>query len=524
MNKGKVEALWARAEEEEANGSLDAARELYIAILAAGVRPIMAKLRLSRIEQRAGRYLASRSHAIGAAIALKQANRLEALPFVAQRLLEFDELPLIASLIVEADWRDPRVVAQAPALSQLLSLAGHFQEGLTLLDTATARAGRNHLLCYSRANIFRDVGRMDEATSAFEQCIELAPSFAYAHWALASHARAEEKGMRVNRIQAAIEPNRGDPLAEAHLHYALFKEFDDAGQTDNAWTALMEGASIMRALCGYEAPSEVENVEALHFSPVMPDYERDEDEVIPIFIVGMPRTGTTVLERILGSHSQVSDGGELNAMQHSISMELDSFIQLPLSAADLTAPTALNLRSLARQYQQRTRHLLRGKKYFVDKNPKNVFCAGIIAAAFKQARILCLMRDPMDSCFSNLKELFPGGGYGYSYDFADLAGHYFRFRCAVEHYQNVMPDQFMTVKYEALVADPEATSRHIMSFCGLSYEEACIEIASNASPSSTASASQVREPIHTRNVNAWRKYESKLAPLASELRSLRVVV
>ena len=181
------------------------------------------------------------------------------------------------------------------------------------------------------------------------------------------------------------------------------------------------------------------------------------------------------------------------------------------------AAASLDAGAIGTRYLERTAHLYAGRSHLLDKNPLNLFNAGLIARALPRARILCLLRNPMDACFSNFKELFPGGGYGYSYDLGDLAAHWLRFRDLVAHWSRVLPGRFMAVEYEALVADPAAMAGRVLSFCGVDYEPACIDITRNATPVSTASSSQVRQPIHSGSIGAWRRYAGPLAPLRTAL-------
>jgi hypothetical protein len=169
------------------------------------------------------------------------------------------------------------------------------------------------------------------------------------------------------------------------------------------------------------------------------------------------------------------------------------------------------------EYVARTERHYGERTHLIDKNPLNVFHAGFIARALPQARILCLMRNPMDACFSNFKELFAGDAYGYSYDLRELADHALRFRTLVEHWEQALPGRFMTVGYESMVGDPARTAEAVMAFCGLPFEADAIDITRNLTPSSTASSSQVREPIHMRAVGAWRRYARELAPLVQRL-------
>jgi len=520
-----LEAQWLAARDHEARGDFAGARAVYDAVLAADATQAFAWHRLAAIAMAQGQVRAAREAALtGTGLALRH-QRWRVLPFLTQQLLAFDERLAVREAIEAADWSHPLVLSQSAVLAQQLWLADAHALGLRLADQGLQAAPRSHLLHYVRGNLLRHLGRAAEATAAFEHCLATAPGFAEAHWALAYHQPSEPRGARVPRVRAALAaPPTGtpDPVARAHLGYALFKELDDAGDTDAAWEALSAAATMMKRATRYTAAGDEATVDALKTAfadqapaPV-PDAQQAGEQT-PIFIVGLPRTGTTLLERILGNHSRVASGGELNAFAAATSLALDQPYGSPPTPQQVHAAAALDAGALGAAYLDRTAYLRGGKSHVLDKNPLNLWNAGLIARALPQARILCLLRDPMDACFSNLKELFPGGGYGYSYDLDDLAAHWRRFEAIVAHWRATLPRRFMTVEYESLVSRPEEVAATVLAFCGLPFEPGCIDITRNTAPVSTASSSQVRQPIHRKAVGAWRRYERQLAPLRARL-------
>lgn len=526
MTPEKLEALWQLGQQHEAQGALDAARDVYMEILAGSPRQIMVQVRLSEIEQRTGRYRAGRNHALLAADTIALTQRWEGLAFVTANLLVFDERKLAVDLIRRSAWEDPRVITQSVVLSQQLWLCGAEEDALRMLDIARRRGVADHRLAYSRGVALQYLGRLDQATEEFEESLRIAPGFALAHWSLAYHAPSSPVGARAERIRAALGREDGQ-LERAMLHYALHKELDDADRMDAAWAELESGAAIMRGLLGpspYQAKADVDAMlSGTEGSPRATS--QGNGGPTPIFIVGMPRTGTTLLSRILAAHPTVADAGELNALEHAISESLDRFVELPVPQDALAALRDMPLAPIGEAYMRRTLPFYRGDAtHLVDKNPMNVFAAGLIAGAMPNARILCMGRGAMDTCYSNLRQLFQNGAFSYSYDQRQLAERYVLFRRVVDAWKARLPGNFMEVSYESLVQDPEGTAKEVMAFCGLGFDPAYVDITRNTSPSATASSAQIREPIHAHGIGEWRRYQDRLQPLMARLGELGVAL
>ncbi|MCL1635320.1 sulfotransferase [Luteimonas sp. SX5] len=517
---------WAQAKGHEGARDVAAAKAAYEAILKLDAGQAAAWLRLSAFATAEDRYRTARLNALNAAKAVADRRDWKHLPFVTMRLLSFDERNTIRDLILNADWSDREVIGQSAVLSQHLWLIGEYDASLRLIDEAERFVRGHPLLSYSRANALRYCGRMDEATAEYERCIALAPGYAYAHWSLAYHQKANPLGSRVDRIARAKRAAAEGSLERIHLCYALFKEFDDAGDPDKAWPELQEGAAAMRRLLRHDSGEEARRLAALQ-TLTDDDWLRGSDAAadtrIPVFIVGMPRSGTTLVERILSNYEQIATGGELNDFGQSASWEADHFFTSPLREASLERWLAADYAAIGAEYVRRTERLAAGKNYLIDKNPLNFFNAGFIRKALPQAKMICLVREPMDACFSNLKELFSGDAYPYSYDQEELADHYIEFDKLRSHWEETMPEHLHTVRYEDLVKDPAGVTRSMMAFCGVPYAADSIDITRNATPVSTASSSQVRQPIHAGNVDAWEKYAARLEPLKRRLSAGRML-
>lgn len=510
--------LWQRAQKLEAAGQWEQARALYETLLATHPQHVPARLRMSRMEQVAGRYQSSRQHALQAADAVRLHASTRHIAFVTARLLEFAEETEVASVILSAEGSDPDVIRQSPTLAQHLWLAGRYEDTLRFLDAMDRRVPGHPLLAFTRANVLRYLGDADGAQRLYETALTRAPHHPDIHWALSTHSRAQPPLARVERLRAALPHHPAGSVEQAHLLYALFREHDAAGEVDKAWDALSQGAAIMRSRVSYDPRVEGERLDALRaLRPGALIASESHADPIPVFIVGMPRTGTTLLDRVVGNHGWARSLGERNDLSAAISEASGRFFQSVLQADQTDLLQSLDMRRVGQLYMARLRRIAPPVRFVIDKNPQNLFNIPVILQALPQARILCLRRDPMDACFSTLKELFQGDAYPYSYALDDMAEHCRHARSWMAHWQAVAPASVRVVDYEALVADPQGTAASVLEFVGLPAQEGVHEITRNEAPVATASSSQVREGIHDRGVGAWKRYAQHLQPLIDRL-------
>ena len=473
---------------------------------------IVVLLRASEIAQMSGQYRRGRHYMLQAIAATVSGKKWRAMPFVARRALAFGERALVAELLDSMEWDHPQVLAAAPVLSQLLWLVGKFDSAIALADEAERRLGSNHLLSYSRANALRYIGRMQEATDEFERTIDMCPDYAFAHWSLAYHQASGTPGARVPRIEKAIARSNASDEEMAALHYALFKEFDAADRADQAWAALHEGMRFKRSQLATQASigdQFVRNLLATRESPS--GNEQSTAGNGPIFIVGMPRTGTTLLDRLLGAHPNAVSGGELPDLGHALAFAFDDPSGFP---APICARPPLRDESLAECYLERTRDLHAGTRRLIDKHPMNFWATNHVMS-MPHSRVICMVREPMDACFSNLKEMFTGSAYAYSYSMDSVADHYAHFIKTAKIWQDRYPASFRLVRYENLVLNRDSVIAELQEFCGLEAME--LDHVGNDAPMVSASNTEARLAIHTRSISAWQKYENWLGPLQERL-------
>jgi hypothetical protein len=236
--------------------------------------------------------------------------------------------------------------------------------------------------------------------------------------------------------------------------------------------------------------------------------------------MGLPRSGTTLVDRILSSHSAVQSLGEINDLAYAVigqvygAMDADA---APPERTELVRRSALiDHAVLGDNYLRRVAGYARNRPRFIDKTPWNFLYLGLIALALPGARIVHVRRNPLDSCFALYKTLFRDGS-PYSYDLHDLARYYLAYDKLMAHWRSVLPGRFLDLDYEHVVRSQQPATRELLDWCGLPFEPQCLEFHSNPAPAATASAAQVREPLHARSIGIWRNYAAQLVPLATAL-------
>lgn len=320
------------------------------------------------------------------------------------------------------------------------------------------------------------------------------------------------------------------PADAAACQYALAKELEDLGEWQRSFDALQDGARRKRAALRYDAAAELATIrrigevytaEVIHAGPP------GHDEAGPVFVLGLPRTGTTLVERILARHPDAASVGELPYFSGGLATALGRRLKTrPQDAGDpVRASVDLDFEALGRTYLAGARQAAdrTDAARLIDKMPANFMYCGLIRKALPQARIVHLVRDPMDACYAIYKTLFQHA-YHFSYDLPELADYYIAYQRLMAHWHAAMPGAILDVRYEDLVADAEGQARRILDFSGLGWESAVVDSATQARPAATASAAQVREPVHARSVGKWKRYVAELAPLRERLAAAGIAV
>lgn len=379
------------------------------------------------------------------------------------------------------------------------------------------------MFCHFRG----DAGAADRL---LEECLRLAPDFGTAAQARANLRRQTPGSnhvtalqMRLKELHARTEKAPAHMLNLAQFEAALSKELDDLGDVSGAWEALSRSKGILRNLNPYDAEAESAITGHIvasmrrHVQPAAFQPGHVHGRPTPIFIVGMPRSGSTLLDRMISAHPDVAPAGEINDFLR----QLHRLANVPpsghagmhraLERLDRVDPV-----ELGRRYLEQTAWRAGGRKYFVDKLPINVQLVPLIRRALPHAPILHLVRDPMDVCFSNYRAMF-GDVSPWCNELAWVAHFHVCYERIVEAWRKDYPGAMIEVSYADLVADPESVLRELMHDCGLPFNDACLHPERNPFPVTTPSAAQVREPLNRRGVAGWKRYADHLEPLRKAL-------
>jgi tetratricopeptide (TPR) repeat protein len=364
-----------------------------------------------------------------------------------------------------------------------------------------------------RGNALKTTGRHHEAVADYQAALAARPDSGVAWFSLANLKTYRFADAEVARMQAAESRPDTSSVDRYYLCFALGKALEDKGDYAASWKYYERGNSIKRAGSGYR-PDIADSTTRLQKQMYTAEFFAARGgwgsaSPAPIFILGLPRSGSTLIEQILASHSQVEGTFELN--------EFDRYAtELPTDAPrNLAAEDALRL---GERFITETRIYRRlGRPFFIDKMPNNFWHIGLIHLALPNAKIIDARREPMACCLGNLKQLFGANRQEFSYSMDDIARYYRTYLELMRHWNTVLPGRILTVQYEDVVEDLEGSVRRILDHCGLAFEPACVEFHKTQRSVRSASSEQVRRPITPEAVDQWRNYQPWLGTLQHAL-------
>lgn len=383
---------------------------------------------------------------------------------------------------------------------------------------AGLKLGANPSLLYDTAVSQFFTGDFDGAEANLDRLLSISPLAGHALYLRSTLRRQSTERNHVRELEARLAAGFDQPDAQAAALYALAKELEDLGEHQRSFTVLSRAAEVKRSTLGYEVSSEVASIQALmdaYTAEAITARSSGHDEPGAIFIIGMPRTGTTLVERLLVQQGSVRSAGELLDFGNLVALSTQRLLDTGITGQSAKASLHMDFAELGKEYMRGAREAALDSAIFIDKMPVNYLYAGLIRKALPNAKIIHLVRDPLDCCYAVYKTLF-FNAYHFSYDLADLAEYYIAYDRLMRHWHQVMPGAILDVSYEDLVDDTEKQARRIFDWCGLPWDHAVLVPPSGAA-FATASAAQVREPIHRRSVQGSRRHLAALSPLISRL-------
>jgi len=460
-------------------------------------------------------------------------ERLRSDPADAQCLLQKAECLLAlgerAAAVAAADAAVAHAAGVAVALDAIAEFFGHADEhgrALKVLELALAGpvADRNMraTLLVRSATAHRALGNLELARKDYEAVLAIDMVAPQALKGLADLGRQTPERNWIAPMERAVKLLPADSTHAATLHFGLAKSYDDLANYAKSWEHLTAANRIERAFIIYDSASDTGLMQAMEEALAAPEAAMtDPAAESPIFIVGLPRTGTTLVERILSSHPQVHGGGELTAVADSILTVSQRLQAAPGDARAIAAHIAgLDPRTIAAEYLAVTRPFRRPGLRWTDKLLTNFLCVPLLLRAFPDARIVHVTRHPLAACYAIYRTQFDTqfkGSYPFAYDLAEIAEFYVAYRRLMVHWHRILPGAILDVAYEDLVTKLDPTVRGLLDYAGLPFDPVCLEFHRNPAPVLTASSVQVRQPLYDSSLRRWEHYAEGLAPVRARL-------
>ena len=435
-----------------------------------------------------------------------------------QRELEnYDEATRSAERLVEIG---PDKAESHMVHAGVVAHAGRHEEAIAAYQRALAFAPQKAAAMCGMAHHLKTIGEQEEAIRQYRACISAKPDHAEAYWSLANLKTFRFAETEVSAMETLVREGQLPDESLCMLENALGLEYEARRDFDRAFAHFERCATLRRQQESYDpVETEATHDRVIRFF----DAERLRQgaaagaDPVPILIVGLPRSGSTLIEQILASHSQVEGTHELSDLSRVVRSYRGR--RNELFPDTLRGLAAEDWARLGQEYLDRTRKHRSGAAFFIDKNPNNFVFAGVLKLAIPNARIINARRHPVDSCFGSYKQLF-ASGQPFTYDLTELGEYYLQYHRLMEHWHRVLPGFVLDVHYERVVGDLEAEVRRMLDFCGLPFEESCLNFHETRRAVRTASSEQVRRAIYSNSVNLWRNYEKHLGELLHILKPL----
>ena len=430
------------------------------------------------------------------------------------RLRRYEAAVEVLERALEINRGNPKIITP---LAESLERVGRGAEAIPLLQETLAAQPDEAGTIYSLGRLLHNAGRLAEAEQVYQRALSLAKGAARTCYGYAQIRKFGPEDMDIIRRMEALRQREG--MAESdriHVHYALGKIYDDCQNYDQAFACFVAANRLQRGSTTYDRQAmerRIDEMMEVFDHPLLEEMSGlGSLEEGPLFIVGMPRSGTTLTEQILASHPQVAGGGELLyffSLEWQLAGLLKSDLEFPHCCRFLDQKTA---RDITQNYLELLRRHSGSARFVTDKLPANFLYLGLSRVLFPQAPVIHCWRDPLDVCLSIFFQFF-NRGHDYANDLVDIGHYYLQYARLVAHWRRVLPVPFLESHYETLVTHTEEETRRLLDFCGLEWDEACLDFYRTERRVATASNWQVRQPLYSEAIGRWKHYERHLAPL-----------
>lgn len=393
-------------------------------------------------------------------------------------------------------------------------LTGDYASALVQFERAVAVQPHNHLAMFELASVQAFLGRFADAAQTYARVLTLAPGYYKARYALVQIGKQTRERNAISELEAMFPGPDPDGWRTLHIGHALAKAYEDLGDLPRSFEWLGKAKRHRKGLRRFDlAQLKLDSEAARNSTARLANTNSGHVSDEPIFIVGMPRTGTTLVERILSSHPDVTSAGEISNFSQLFKRMSGTKSPGTMDAGTLLSGGNVDFARLGKCYIDSTRPLTGMTARFIDKAPSNYMMAGLILKALPRARIVCVRRHPLDTCLSNYRQIFPMDDryFDYVYDLRNVAHQYIQFDGVARHWRDTLPpNRFVELSYEALVSNQEPETKALLAFCELGWDPRCLAFHENSAGVATPSAMQVRQAMYSSASGRWMKYGALL--------------
>lgn len=510
----------SQAQEHQKAGRTDNAEDIYRTILKDNPDHIEAARLLAGIAMEHEKYRDAEIFLLRVVKNAPEYSRAWADLVKAQR--EQDKFELAISSAEKLIQLDPKIAESYMVKASAEGMAGQNQAAIESYQTALKLAPNKAGAFCSMAHHLKTIGKQDEAVAAYRKAITIKPDHTESYWSLANLKTFSFLDEEISAMETLLSDKELPDIGRVHLFNALGLEFERRKNYDLAFHNMSSCNAVRRKSESYD-PVEFETMidtiieimseEKMQLMPVK------KADVTPIFVVGLPRSGSTLIEQIIASHSSVEGTHELHELTMAMQATRDRYNIKKRFPEALSFFENEQWEMLGNEYLTTTQKYRTNKLFFIDKNPNNFTFIGAINLAIPNAKIINARRHPLDSCYGSFKQLF-ASGQPFSYDLVELGEYYLEYDRVMSHWHTVCPGFILDVNYEEVVSDLDTQVKRILEFCELPFEEGCLRFHETDRAVKTASSEQVRKPIYSSSVNLWRNYEHKLKDLIETLAPL----